>query len=338
MFKIEQASRSQLKLKILVAGPSGSGKTMSTLKLAHGMVGAWEKIVVIDTENRSSALYSHLGPFLQIPFEPPYTYERYLEALKYAESQPNIEAIIIDGISQMWEMEGGALERHAKLGGRFQDWSKIKPIENKWNEAIKKCSKHLFITGRTKTDYSIDKDDRGKAKIEKMGTKLVQREGFEYEMTIAFRLDVQHFAYIDKDRTDLFNEGIPFIITEKVGLKIKEWNESGKPMIPQETNDTGMTLEQAKLTAQNVFETGNDEKVISEVAQKSERFQRMVEFLGKAKAHLPKEWTNDQIKAHLKDKVRFDSKMKYSVKEIELFEKKFMDSLVDNSKQDEIPF
>ena len=51
MFKIEQASRSQLKLKILISGPSGSGKTMSTLKLAHGMVGSWEKIVVIDTEN-----------------------------------------------------------------------------------------------------------------------------------------------------------------------------------------------------------------------------------------------------------------------------------------------
>jgi archaellum biogenesis ATPase FlaH len=55
---------SRLKIKMGLQGPSGSGKTYSALLLAYGLIGNWNKIAVIDTENNSCDLYSHLGDYL----------------------------------------------------------------------------------------------------------------------------------------------------------------------------------------------------------------------------------------------------------------------------------
>src|ERR1044072_4900546 len=55
------------------------------------------------------------------------------------------------------------------------------------------------------------------------------REGFDYEMTIAFDLiNDLHLAKATKDRTRLFDGKQEFIITPQTGRLIKEWCESGK--------------------------------------------------------------------------------------------------------------
>lgn len=50
---LRKAERKKAKLRIGLSGPSGSGKTYSALKIAHGIVSDWKKIVLIDTENGS---------------------------------------------------------------------------------------------------------------------------------------------------------------------------------------------------------------------------------------------------------------------------------------------
>jgi len=58
--------------------------------------------------------------------------------------------------------------------------------------------------------------------------KDIQREGFEYELTIAFNIDRDtHTVSTNKDRTGLFMDKDNFIITEETGKQIAEWNESG---------------------------------------------------------------------------------------------------------------
>jgi len=69
-------------------------------------------------------------------------------------------------------------------------------------------------------------------KIKKVGMKDIQREGFEYELTIAFNIDREgHYASASKDRTGLFisskGDRDPFLIAEKTGIEILSWNESG---------------------------------------------------------------------------------------------------------------
>ena len=61
--QLQQASRKRARIKMALQGPSGSGKTMSALLAAFGLCNDWKKIAVIDTENHSAELYSHLGQY-----------------------------------------------------------------------------------------------------------------------------------------------------------------------------------------------------------------------------------------------------------------------------------
>jgi len=73
--------RKRAKIKLGLQGSSGSGKTYSSLLMAYGLTSNWETIAVVDTENHSAELYSHLGPFKVLPLSNPYTPEKYIEAI-----------------------------------------------------------------------------------------------------------------------------------------------------------------------------------------------------------------------------------------------------------------
>lgn len=231
-FQITKAKREKVYLKIAMTGASGFGKTYSALKLARGMTDSWDKICVIDTENNSANLYSDLGPFNHIDFQPPYSPKRYIEVIKFAyESKP--EVIIIDSASHEWDGPGGCLEIHGNLGGQFAHWKTVTPLHKAFIDAILQTPCHIISNLRTKSDYSIDKDERtGKAKIEKVGLKATQREGFDYEVSIEFRISQNHMAVAAKDRTGLFSGDVPFLIDEKTGEKLKKWNEAA-PAAPE---------------------------------------------------------------------------------------------------------
>ena len=99
--QIIKAERKQSKIKLAISGASGSGKTYSTLQLAYGLCGSWEKVCLIDSENFSASLYSNLGSFNIINLEFPFSPERYIQAIKLAEDG-GMEVIIIDSITQEW--------------------------------------------------------------------------------------------------------------------------------------------------------------------------------------------------------------------------------------------
>ena len=77
MLQLKKATRKQVKLRLNISAPSGAGKTYSALRMAYGLVGDWEKIAVIDTENGSASLYSNLGDFSVVDLAPPFTPEKY---------------------------------------------------------------------------------------------------------------------------------------------------------------------------------------------------------------------------------------------------------------------
>lgn len=65
-------------------------------------------------------------------------------------------------------------------------------------------------------------------KVKKLGMKDIQREGFEYELTVSLSIDRDtHAAVASKDRTELFEKKDPFIITEETCKLIAEWCEKG---------------------------------------------------------------------------------------------------------------
>lgn len=226
--KLHKAERHQVKLRIGVTGASGFGKTYSSLLLAYGITNDWTKIALIDTENKSASLYSHLGDFNVLSLENSFAPERYIKAIKLCEDS-GMEIIIIDSISHEWQSKGGCLEIHEQLGGRFQDWARVTPRHNAFIDSIIQSKCHVITTSRRKVDYSLDKDGEGKTKVMKLGTKEITREGYEYELTVNFELiNDKHLTNVSKDRTGLFSGKPEFIINSNTGKKLINWCTQGK--------------------------------------------------------------------------------------------------------------
>lgn len=227
--QIRKAERKQSRMRIAISGPSGSGKTMSMLLLARGLVDNWNEIGLIDTENKRGDIYSDLGDYNIITLEAPFTPERFIEAMRACE-QAGMKVIIIDSTSHEWEGPGGCLEINEKLaqtkfkGNTWAAWSETTPRHQKFIESIIQSPAHVISTMRSKTD-TIQTEDK---KIKKVGLKDIQREGFEYEMTVSFNLDRDtHYAIVGKDNTQLF-KGDPFLISAEHGKMLRSWNETGK--------------------------------------------------------------------------------------------------------------
>jgi len=233
-FTLHKAERQQAKLRIGINGPSGAGKTYSALLLAYGITGDWDKIAVIDTENGSASLYAHLGAFNTMTLEAPYTPERYVEAIRACEDA-GMEVILIDSTSHEWEGEGGCLQINDKLaqtkfrGNTWAAWSETTPRHRAFIDAIVTSQAHIITSTRNKTDSVMTEDK----KVKKVGTKEIQREGFEYELTVNFNLDRdKHYATASKDRTGMFIDRDAFVITEATGKELTEWAQSGKEVTP----------------------------------------------------------------------------------------------------------
>ncbi len=229
--KITTAQRKRAKIRLSIQGPSGSGKTFSSLLIAKGLVGEWSKICVIDTENHSADLYSHLGNYNVLTLGKPFTPEAYNQAIELCETS-GMKAIIIDSLSHEWEGEGGILDIHSSMmGNSFTNWSKVTPRHNALVQRILQSNCHVIATFRTKQDYVLS-DKNGKMVPEKVGLKSVTKDGMDYEFTTVFDLDINHNANCTKDRTGLF-KNVPQKLTEDTGERILNWCE-GNSMTMEE--------------------------------------------------------------------------------------------------------
>jgi Fe-S cluster assembly iron-binding protein IscA len=233
--EIRKAQRQKAKLRIGVSGPAGSGKSYSAILIANGIASEKSKVGIIDTENGSADLYADLGDFSVIRLEAPYTPERYIEAIKAFESA-GMEVCIIDSVTHEWDGKGGLLESNELIaqtkfkGNTWAAWSATTPRHQKFIEAITTSKMHVITSARSKTD-TIQTEDK---KIKKVGLKEIQREGFEYELTLNFTIDRDgHYATASKDRTKLFIDKDPFVISEETGRKLKEWAETGADRPPE---------------------------------------------------------------------------------------------------------
>jgi hypothetical protein len=224
--QLQTANRKQAKIKMGIQGVSGGGKSLSSLLIAFGLINDWNKIAVIDSENRSAHLYAHLGPYNVLNLDPPFSPERYLEAIDMCE-KAGIEVIILDSISHEWEGRGGILDIHGNMAGNsFTNWSKITPRHNAFVEKMLQCDAHIIATIRSKQDYVLN-EKNGKQIPEKIGLKGVTREGMDYEFTLVLDIDIKHNAIASKDRTGIFVGKPEFRITIETGKIIANWCNTG---------------------------------------------------------------------------------------------------------------
>lgn len=232
--QLRKATRKKAYLKLNLSGPSGSGKTMSAILMAFGLVGDYSKIALIDTENGSADLYSHLGDFNVVPLEAPYSPERYIQAVDACLSA-GMECVIIDSSTHEWSGLGGCLDLNEQLaaakyrGNTWSAWNEITPRHDAFVQKVLQSKCHFITCTRSKTETIMGEDK----KVKKVGMKDIQREGWEYELTVSLNIDRDtHKATASKDRTNIFEGKDPFVITPETGKAIKAWCEMGED-VPQ---------------------------------------------------------------------------------------------------------
>jgi len=200
--QLKKATRQQVKLRLGLSAVAGGGKTMSALLLAYGMTNDWSKVAIIDTENGSGSLYSHLGDYNTIELTAPYTPERYIECIKACE-QGGIEVCIIDSITHEWDGKGGILEiSNSMAGNSYTNWAKLTPRHQAFIDSILQSKCHIITTVRRKQDYEMTTNSAGKLVPQKVGLKEVTREGFEYELTVTINISACSVNMICNSRSN----------------------------------------------------------------------------------------------------------------------------------------
>ncbi len=193
-FVATRAKRSRVPLLVGIAGPSASGKTYSALRIAAGIQRACPgKLLVVDTEAHRAEHYADQFTFEHVPFEPPFSPTRYLQAIRYCIAQ-SASVIVIDSASHMHEGEGGLLDQHEqemdRLAGPNADykrreqmkwaaWIKPKQEQKRFIQCLLQLQINIVFCFRARDRVKPGPDGKG---IE-LGFSAIASDDLIYEMT-----------------------------------------------------------------------------------------------------------------------------------------------------------
>ena len=212
-----KATKEKIKVRLAISGASGSGKTYSALAIASHLA---QPIALIDTERGSASLYADQFDFDVCElndFHP----SRYIEAIQAAE-QAGYGTIIIDSLSHAWywELDAAASQRNS-----FTGWKNVRPLERKLIDCLVGCRAHVIATMRTKTEWVIETNSKGKAEPRKVGTTPVQTASIEYEFDIAGEMNQQHILTVTKSRCSELTDKTFLNPGKELAIILNEWLE-----------------------------------------------------------------------------------------------------------------
>lgn len=226
--KFTPASKKRAKLRLALSGLAGGGKTWTSLAIAQHLVDNG-RVAVIDTERGSASLYANKFKFDVLELEKHGPLD-YIEAINLAAAS-HYDVVVIDSMSHAWIDALEKVDQTVERGGgnNFTAWRKVSPAHNKLVDAILSCPAHVIATMRSKVDYTIQDNEKGKKEIKKLGLAPVQRSGVDYEFTIVGDLNLEHQLLISKSRADVIPPGE---VIERPGeafaRRLRAWLEDGE--------------------------------------------------------------------------------------------------------------
>ena len=243
MAGFHKATKKQSFLRMALVGPSGSGKTYSALSIARGL---GSKIALIDSERGSASKYADEFAFDTLELDTSFSPDEYIQAIHLA-VEGGYDVLIIDSLSHAWSDKGGILELKDAIAAQersendFSAWRKVTPKHNALVDAILRAPLHVIATMRTKTEYVIGTNDKGRTTISKVGLKPVQRDGVEYEFDVVGDLDQSNTLTISKTRCRALAHAIvPEPNADNLGKILQQWLTDGAPALI--TADQGKAL------------------------------------------------------------------------------------------------
>lgn len=225
MSAFKKATKTQSRLRLALYGPSGSGKTYTALTIAQAL---GKPVAVIDTERGSASKYAgdvaEFDVMELTSFEP----AKYIAALKEA-AGASYPTVVIDSLSHAWMGKGGLLDQADAKGGRFDAWKQLTPQQHSLIDAILAYPGDVIVTMRTKTEYIVEKDERGKSAPRKVGTAPVQKDGVEYEFDVAASLDMDNTMHVEKSRCPTLQGAMIRKPDADVAHILRAWLSDGAP-------------------------------------------------------------------------------------------------------------
>ena len=191
-FEITTASPNDIRLSIYMEGESGAGKTLGALLIARGLAGPNGKIGVIDTERKRSLTYwkdEEIGGFEHMDFPPPYSPERFIEAMETAD-RAGWDVIIVDSASLEHDGEGGILDmaeaEGERVGQSVAKWQFPKHEHKRFLASINNLNCHVIMCFRVVP--SID------MKTKNMVMTPVTEKTTKFAFELHASIDLEHKA------------------------------------------------------------------------------------------------------------------------------------------------
>ena len=226
-----KATKSQARLRCACFGPAGAGKTFSCLRIAAGLAAATAgRVALIDTERGSASKYADRFEFDTCALDNR-TIDGYLKALEAA-AEAGYAVLIIDSLSHAWQELLADMNRiaRARFGGNtWAAWSEGTPRQRRFVDALVQHPAHVLATIRSKTEWTQQTNERGKAEPVRVGLAPEQGKGIEFEFDLLLELNTDHTASILKDRTGKFQDAIIECPGEVFGAELAAWLAEGTP-------------------------------------------------------------------------------------------------------------
>ena len=251
-----KALMEQVWLKILLSGASGSGKSFSALRMATGIAKKCNsRVAFIGTEGSRNKYYASIFDYDLLELEDPFTIDKYIEAIDAAIAA-GYKVLIIDSLTHEWLWLN---DTHDKMpGNSFQNWGKLKPKHREFMDKILTCPIHIIATSRSKDEWVLETDAKGRQVPRKVGLGAQQDKNITYEYTVSLIIEQDtHIAHADKDNTKLF-DGRYDVLTEKDGEALYDWanNSEIPPTVkePKKFDGVDITVEnELKLIKQEII-------------------------------------------------------------------------------------
>lgn len=225
-FTFTPATREGSFARIALAGPSGSGKTWTALTTARELS---DRVAVIDTERGSAKKYAGDDGFTFDVLELTHFDPRDLVKALAVAGAAGYGCVVVDSLSHFWMGSGGMLEqvdnaaKRSYGGNSFGGWKEARPLERQMIEALLAYPGHVLVTMRTKTEWVLETNARGRQEPKRIGTKPEQREGIEYEFDLVADMDLEHNLVVSKSRIQPLADAVVKRPDGDFGQQVLKW-------------------------------------------------------------------------------------------------------------------
>jgi len=226
----------RVKCRAAFLGPTGSGKTCTGLTLCNALTNYYGgRIGVIDTQYHQSLDYvgtkwapNGFKVFHLATGNP----EAYINAIKQFEADSDVNALLVDSMTDAWQSEGGVLDQ-AGDNATFSDWGPAKRGNYKLLKFLQASRLHVVVTVLADTQYVIGSEEKGDGKqkmtsVSIVGTRPIQDKKMMPKFSLQCSMDQYHRMTVTRTSFEAFDRAIFDKPSEDTFLPFIRWLDKGQ--------------------------------------------------------------------------------------------------------------